>query len=73
MPVGELLFELTGQANMRFVSTIRLAFLSPSSFRTTRCTIERRIVPLLDFVKTLKQWHRDEDSNGFLSMANLNL
>lgn len=42
MPVGELLFELTGQA-------------------------------LLDFVETLKQWHRDEDSNGFLSMANLNL
>lgn len=30
-------------------------------------------IPLLDFVKALEEWDRDENDNGFLAVANFDL
>lgn len=64
--VGELLLELTGQA----IQIVCQFFLSLSRSSSAGMLA---FVPLLDLVEALEERDGDEDDNGLLAVADLNL
>ena len=70
--VRELLLELAGQTVPR-KSTCQSQLIPSSSTKPPRARVAGVILPLLDFVEALEERDGNEDDDGLLAVANLDL